>query len=857
LSLEQYKKKRDFSKTSEPGVDVKAKESQHRFVVQEHHASHLHYDFRLEMDGVLKSWAVPKGPPPSSGIRRLAVQTEDHPVEYLTFHGTIPEGNYGAGEMAIWDSGTFESVADDNPVDGVNRGKLELLLHGKRLVGKYDLIRTDDEKRNWIFIKAKDQPSSNGSTVPANNETKNNTKRNALPGSKDAAMPSPSAIEPMLAVTGDASFNDPDWQFEIKWDGYRALTYVRSDGVEVYSRNHQPLLNKVKEFSDMRRCFDCNEAIIDGEIVALDDKGLAHFQELQDRLGFGLHRKPANAAKSKSTSESFQLVYMVFDILYYNGYDISGATLVDRRQLLKNIVVGAGPVRFSDHVEGYGEQLFARLKELGVEGMVAKRADSKYMQSRSPNWIKVKTINTMDVVIAGYTESQAVRRPFGALVMGEYQNGKLESVGHVGTGFDQKMMSNLMTVMGPLLADHSPFEHPVNRPGKVNWLKPKLVCEVKYASMTTDHQLRQPVFLHLRPDKPAEQSDLESQTTPKVPEASPTFAVPGVLLAGSTLDKDVLTLESSKVSLTHLNKIYWPKAGTTKRDLLRYYSSISHYLLPHLKDRPLVVQRYPDGVGGEGFFRHDMNGGRAHVLPEYLTIYSVEESSGTVAYAVCNNLPSLLYMVNLGSIPLHCWNITTQKPDWPDRIVFDFDPPDDLAPAIQAAHLLKSVLDEIGLKSFVKTSGANGLHVYVPIAPLHGSDAVMAFAKAVGEAVVSTSPDLVTLERRIKSRGTKKVYLDCVQNRVGKTVVAPYSVRAQEMPTVSTPLTWDELGPTLKMNDFSIDNVTERANTLGDLFADVLANEQKLSIATDKLVNKYRVSDDQRLAEAIQKEENV
>jgi bifunctional non-homologous end joining protein LigD len=860
MALEQYVKKRDFSKTNEPKAGSTVSNSQHRWVVQEHHASHLHYDFRLEMDGVLKSWAVPKGPPPEPGIRRLAVMTEDHPVEYLAFAGTIPEGNYGAGEMSIWDTGTFESVADANPVDGVHRGKLELLLHGKKLDGKYDLIRTDDEKNNWIFIKTKVQ-TTNAAATNGHMPASRRAKKIVVPkAAQTAEMPDAASVEPMLAVTLDEPFDDPSWQFEIKWDGYRALCTLRDGTPSIFSRNHQPLLSKVPELSDLQSSFNCRNAIIDGEIVALDDKGLANFQALQDRFGFGVRRaKPQRSKTSDDGLGKVQLIYMVFDILYYEGYDLTAMPLSERRALLKAIVSPGGHVRVSDEVIGTGKALFSQLESIGVEGMMAKKIDSPYRQRRSESWAKIKVNQTLDVVIGGYTESPAERRPFAALVVGQWEGTELVPLGHIGTGFDAKSMEQLLAQFKPLISDQCPFTPTPVVNGVVHWLTPSIVCEVKYSTVTNDHQLRHPVFLHLRPDKSAkdckvDETNYAAQSPPSESDINKKSVSPvarlaepsSELVSGSTAENATLKFDDKTVSLTHLSKVYWPQTGTTKRDLIRYYETVSPALLPYLRDRPIVVERYPDGVGRPGFFQHDMGearrsgkAGSKQTNPEFLRLYTVEESNGDVDYAICDDLPSLLYLANLGTVPIHCWNITTSKPHFPDRIVFDFDPPAGIADAVDATLTLKSLLDEIGLTSYPKTSGANGIHVYVPIVAQYETEFVVALSKLIGKILVSKAPDLVTTERRIKSRGEKKVYVDCVQNAVGKTVVAPYSVRACETPTVSTPLEWGELQSTLDLGAFTIDTMPARLADRGDIFSHVLQQPQELESAIGKLAERY------------------
>jgi bifunctional non-homologous end joining protein LigD len=874
MALEEYNRKRDFGKTLEPRGDADqhngSEEGSHdspelRFVVQEHHARALHYDFRLEMDSVLKSWAVPKGPPADFKTRRLAIQTEDHPLSYIDFAGSIAPGNYGAGEVSIWDSGAYDNVSARDLLEGMERGKLEVVLHGKRLSGQFDLIRIDDERRQWLMIRSH---GKNADSKPVATPTSNGHKPSIV--KKTDPVPAPESVTPMLAVTVDKPFSDPNWQYEIKWDGYRALLFIDEGKEQLISRNHIALDSSFPELAKLAEDFKCSSAVIDGEIVALTSEGLPRFQSLQNRIHFygrGRSRKKATTL----TKTTDQIVYMAFDILYCDGVDLTSEPLTERRRKLVEIVMPSGAVRFSDHVDGNGEELFEKARTLGLEGIMAKRADSAYVQTRSDNWVKIKMHRTQDVVIGGYTESEAAGRPFAALLMGEYDlKGKLVSVGHVGTGFTQKTMASILHDLEDIEIKNAPFEPLPNLNGKPHWVSPKLVAEVKFSEVTDDGSLRQPVFLRLRSDKEASECRLHDATAKNVndvgkakpasepkkmkpkskPNSSPNLTLPkqlaDALAPDSTEENAVVKLERNDVKLTHLAKVFWPSSQTTKRDLLRYYATVSDVMIPHLAGRPLVIQRYPNGVDGQSFFQHDAG----EDPPQYLKTYTIVEHAGPVHYALCDELADLLYLVNLGTIPIHSWNVCVEAPDSPDRVVFDIDPPESKngetwKSAVIVAQTLRQILTEIGLTSFPKTSGSRGLHVIVPINPTYTSDEVIAFSKLIGQLVVDQVPELVSTERRINKRGVGKVYFDCVQNGVGKTLVAPYSARARPTPTVSTPLFWDEVVDSLRPESFTINSVPDRIHEHGELMAAVARPNlaQDISMALKAMAEKYNINE--------------
>jgi len=819
-SLSKYNSKRIFAETSEPeGVET-VDDSSHRFVVQEHHASRLHWDFRLEMDGVLKSWAVPKGPTMDLGVKRLAVMVEDHPVSYIDFEGAIPEGNYGAGTVEVWDSGHYVSLHTEDPMDGLKKGILVLLLNGKRLKGVFDLVQTKRADNQWLLFRSPEHQVSN----PKPETPSQPSNPTEIPGAKKARKPA--EIKPMLAGSIDLPFDDPKWEFEIKWDGYRTLLHVNDGEVRLISRNGKDLTASFAELADLEKGLASSNAILDGEIVALDAKGLPRFQALQNRLRFG-RRAGAGAPNTKIKSDpDVTYVYMAFDLPYCDGFDLTECSLAKRRELLSTLIhKDASALRFSEGVIGDGKELLKTALDAGLEGIMAKRLSSTYKSTRTEDWLKIKGKQTMDAVLCGFTKSEAADRPFGALALGAYSGDNLIYIGNVGSGFNHAEMTSLYKQLADLKSETSPFAGEVDSINKLIWIKPDLVCEVNYAEITDSGRLRQPVYVRQRMDKSPRECVLMSEQLESIKDKTPD---PSEALAGLGDESGPKEIEAhidgNIVRLTNLNKLFWPDTHTTKGDLLRYYADVAPLLIPHLKDRPLVVQRFPNGAAGQGFFQHNIKD-----QPDYLKTLPIEEHSGTVCYALCDELADLLYLVNLGAIPIHYWSSRQNSLDNPDWIVFDLDPPDEFKACIEVAHEIKTFLAEIKLKTYVKTSGSNGLHVYVPVKNEYSSEQIREIAHLLAQSVQARIPKLVTLERMVKKRGAGQVYLDYGQNGKGKTVVAPYSVRPGEKPYVSTPLTWDEVTDDLDPKQWDIESVPERLKKRGDLFEPVLKAPQTLT----------------------------
>lgn len=758
MPLKEYKRKRKFSLTPEPKAITSSKVG-NSFVVQRHDASHLHYDFRLEMDGVLKSWAVPKGPPKIPGEKRLAVMVEDHPLEYGKFHGTIPKGQYGAGTVEIWDKGTYELFAGS-----LKSGEIKFILNGDKLKGEYVLVHfgKDKDKKNWLFLKHKKEIVSS-----------NNIKQSAF-SKKD---PFPHEIKPMLATLIEKPFDDQDWLYETKWDGYRAIAEIEKGKVSLYSRNNLKFNQKYPEIVTSLQKIN-HDAILDGEIVALDEKGIPSFQLLQDyRL------------------KQVSLVYIVFDLLYLNGKDLRNVPLIDRKSILKDLLPKDRHLMFSDHIDKEGKKLFDLAKRKGYEGIIAKKKDSQYLSIRSEHWQKIKNIQNQEAVIAGFTLPRGSRKEFGALVLGIYDQGKLKYIGHTGGGFDQKKLAALIKLLKPLITKNSPFETTPKTNMPATWVKPRVVVEVKFSEWTKEGIMRQPIYLALRPDKKATEVIKEQIFPPG--ESKPESEYP------------------------NLNKIFWPKEKYTKGDVIEYYKKISEIILPYLKDRPQSLNRHPDGINGESFFQKDISHppSWAKVVP----IYSESEDKN-INWLICNDQKTLLYMANLGCIEINPWNSRYQTKDNPDYLILDLDPHKISWEQVKKVALeIKGFLDELKVDAFIKTSGISGIHVLLPLNAKYNYDQTKQFAELLASKIRDRIPKITSIERNPKKR-EKKVYLDFLQNRLGQTIAAPYCLRPVPLAPVSTPLEWKELKTNFKPEDFNLKTIFKRLAKKNDLWKDLMSH---------------------------------
>jgi bifunctional non-homologous end joining protein LigD len=817
MSLDQYRSKRKFDKTPEPPPSTSQAQGGNRFYIQRHSARRLHYDLRLEVDGTLKSWAVPKGPTLDPDIKRMAVHVEDHPLDYGTFQGTIPQGNYGAGTVSLWDHGRYELLGDAPIHQQLDRGDLKFRLHGQKLAGEFALVRTKKSPKDWLLIKKKDfavipgwDPESDlRSVLQSSNDPA------SVPGATKSAMPS--KIAPMLATLSRTLPEGPEWIFEPKWDGVRSLCFIRDGNVSLVSRTGKRMDQQYAELAELPRILSIDDAIIDGEIVALDEKGRPSFSVLQSRIG-------ASAAKSKKLAETQPVFLFAFDLLYLNGFDLRGATLLDRKALLKSLIPQSPLVRFSEHFTD-GHQLFEAAKANDLEGVVAKRGGSRYESKRSTDWVKVKVQQEQDFIICGFTKGE--RPPFGALLLGYWDNGRLLFAGNVGTGFNQKSLDQVYALLNPLIVKKAPFAEVPNIPEKITWVEPKLVCQVKYMEWIRDGRLRAPVFLRLRDDVDPAECAYPSA------DDEPTSGAPSQLLTSKRTEES-LSINGHTLKFTNLNKVYFPREGYTKRDLINYYHAVAPLILPHLKDRPLSLKRYPDGIEGEYFFQKNAALGTPAWMKSELI--DSEHRGSPIKFLFADDEASLLYLANLGCIDQNPWMSRIGSLDRPDFMLIDLDPVDcTFDRIVDAAILVKRLLDSLGLQGYPKTTGGDGLHVYVPLAPEYTYEQVRSFCEILARIATSQRPDLFTTPRAVEKREKGKVYFDYLQIAEGKTIAAPYVLRAYPGAPAATPLRWNEVVPSLTPDKFTLATVLDRFARLGDLFSPVLTNQQNLEPALAKV----------------------
>ncbi len=793
MSLTEYQRKRDFKRTPEPKGKPPEPTAVRRYVVHRHHATRLHWDVRLEMRGVLVSFAVTQGPPLEAGKRRLAVHTEDHPLEYLTFHGVIPDG-YGAGTMTIWDEGTYDLLKD-------SPSEYKVHFHGKRLDGEWVLVQTrQNEGRDWLMIKHGTPPKDH---------------------------PLDAKIEPMLAITADEPFDSPDFAFELKWDGVRTLAFVDGGVVRLQTRNLLDCTTQYPEAHGVSEALTgAYQAILDGEIVALDERGAPNFQRLQPRM----HLRDESALRK--LRRTTPVVYEVFDVLWADGQDLRRRPLRERQKVLDEILTPMGAIRRSEQFIGTGKALFAAAKEQGIEGIVAKRLDAPYSSVRSAAWVKIKAFRSMECVIGGWTEGQGGRsNALGALLIGVYKDGQLMPLGHVGSGFDERTLKELLATLRERESPRSPFAAlpRVNQPA--HWCLPELVCEVQYAELTRDGTLRHPSYRGLRPDiDPLSCTGDERRETTKnaLREAAKaaTESGDGELGAKGPRVPAVLSVDGHTIRLTNLEKVIFPEDGYTKADLIRYYTEVSPYLVPMIKDRPLTLKLFPDGIAAQHFYQKD----KPDFTPKWIHTW-VDRSAqreGGIEYILGNDLATLVWLANYTAIEIHPWLARVDDPEHPDLAIIDLDPSagatwDDVK---ETAALVHEVLDDMNIIGFPKTTGSRGIHIYVPIARKYTFEESRGFVFDVGAVAREKKPKLVTLET-VKDR-RRGVYIDYLQNVGGKTTAGPYSVRPIRRAPVSAPLLWDEIGALGRPDAFTIANMGARLAQTGDLLAPALELEQKL-----------------------------
>jgi bifunctional non-homologous end joining protein LigD len=962
MSLTLYNKKRHFSETPEPKGKEKSSQGALHFVVQKHDASSVHYDFRLEMDGVLKSWAVPKGPSLNPADKRLAMMVEDHPFDYRNFEGVIPEGNYGAGTVIVWDEGTYHLAGGNESsrkeeekklLHELYSGNVKLELHGKKLKGEFALFQMKGKGgKSWILVKKKDeyateeditdkntsvktgktiaQVAAENGTVPNHPEEEIRAKSkkrpvqllNALSSPKDTVKtskaaagktpgpatrlrkskgvkvkellgdslhlartaPMPQDVVPMLATLTNEPFDNKNWIFEIKWDGYRAVAYCDHENVELISRNLSSFTEKYYPVARALQQVGLS-AVLDGEIVAVNEKGLAAFQLLQNWQ-----------------NTPVRLQFFVFDILWLDGYDLTALPLIERKRILKEVIpTDHAMVKYSDHVAGKGKDFFKVAINQGLEGIMAKKANSVYqIKERTKDWVKIKVNQRQEVIIAGYTKPRNTRKFFGSLLLGIYDDDELVYVGHTGSGFNTKSLETIYNKMQPLVVDESPFTRTPKTNMPATWIRPKLVCEIKFTEWTKDRMARHPIFMGLRVDKKAKEvvfekavnmatlskrkqkvapkkkatqpartsgrrtaqkkaaaatkssskkkTEAEGDTAKLSPEKSRQSATSSrrslvrsaVKTSGLHIDINVgngqsITLNGHELKLTNLDKLYWKKEGFRKGDMINYYLQMAPYILPYMMDRPQSLNRHPNGIEGPNFFQKDMRG----KLPDWMQTHEdYSESTETkVEYLVCSNEATLIYMANLGCIEMHPWHSRSQSWERPDWCLIDLDPDksNTFQQVIETAQIVKKVLDSIGATCCVKTSGSTGIHIYIPLGAKYNYDQSRQLAELVVRMVNQELPELTSVERSpAKRKGL--IYLDFLQNRETQTAAAPYSLRPKPGVPVSTPLDWSEVKKGLTPTTYHAKNIYERVKNEGDLFKPVLGKGIDLDKVLSKLV---------------------
>jgi len=902
--LDEYRRKRDFMKTSEPPPgEADAATRNLVFVVQQHAARQMHWDFRLEVDGVLKSWPLPKGPSLDPKVRRLARMVEDHPYEYREFEGVIPKKEYGAGQVIVWDEGVYTpdegGITSWNDKDdgsrrmreGIDAGKLSFTLLGKKLRGSFALVKTKYGPETWLLLKHRDEHASERDVLLDDRSVRSgltigDLKEGRLPnpgataveahaGARAAPFPDARKERPMLATLVDVAFDAPGWLWEPKLDGVRMLAFIRDGKAELRSRRGVDVTKQYPSLVASLAAQPAATMVLDGEVCALDEAGVPRFQLLQPRINL---TRGVDAAK---VDAELPVVYFVFDLLYLDGYDLRAVPLRERKALLQSRLLPKGDLRVVSHVEEHGRDLEAGARRLGFEGVVGKRADSRYEPGvRSRAWLKVKAVREQEFVVGGYTAGEGARRAtFGALALGCYDDGKLRYAGNVGSGFDERELAAVIERLKALSTEAPPFADAERVQGQVRWVRPELVAAVKFAEWTQDGRLRAPVFLGLRDDIDPKQvrREVASATAWLATEdvngaaASPRTGAAEVAAVVDQLANPkanfTIRVAGEEIKLTNLDKVFWPPFGEApplyKRDLVEYYVKVAPYLLPHLRDRPLTLTRYPNGVTARPFYQKHY----AQPIPDFVetvTIWS-EHTRSDGEYILCNNLPTLVWLAQIADLELHAWmSRVDPEPDahgrgrdfagseaamdasalnYPDFMIFDLDPyiysgneGDGEEPefnkrgwekTVVVALSLKDMLDQLRLSSFVKTSGKTGLHVYVPILRHYDFDDVRAATQTIGRFLMQQQPKDVTLEwDTSKRRG--KVFFDANQNTRGKTLAAQYSLRPTAWAGVSTPIAWSELAK-LDPTSLNLRTVPERLAQRGDTWSDILSRKNDLA----------------------------
>ena len=821
--LAEYNKKRNFEKTPEPSPRPVEYEEQNRFVVQHHMARREHYDFRLQVGDVLVSWAIPKKPVYDPEVKRLAIKVEDHPLSYIHFEGNIPKGNYGAGTVMVWDIGYYYLDEEKKfPSTGemkkrIAKGSLKLYLQGAKLKGYFNLVKSNDKnKEEWFFMKAAGKSEETdfeslsalsgrsmneiaGSTAVWDStgekeETVNKVEeQEELPQSMQQKKKTtfPGFIKPMLATLTDKPFTKDNWIFDLKYDGYRVIAARQNGKPILYSRNGNDFSDRFALIAEELKTINAS-FIIDGEVCFMENDQSMSFQKLQNK-----------------ENEPDKLHYYVFDLLWLNGYDTTSFAQTERKKLLAILLKNAPEhIHYVDHIEKNGEAFFAEVEKKQLEGIIAKRADAKYHPgNRSDDWLKIKTGHRQEMIICGYMPSDKNSREFGSLLCCVNENEKLIYTGRVGTGFTEKLQIELIEKLKKIKTTKIPVANPPDIKN-IKWVKPELTCEVKFSSWTKDKIMRHPSFIGLRSDKKPEEIHIEKPVSP---------------------------VESgSKVSLTNLDKVFWPEQGLTKGDVIDYYSQISEYILPYLKDRPQSLYRTPNGMEGKGFFQKNMQ----NQAPGWAETLTLDNSrGGTIEYLLCQNRDTLLYMANLGCIEINPWSSSIPDLDKPDFMIFDLDPVEiGFDKVILIALEFKKLFDQLSMPAYCKTSGSRGLHIYVPVQQKYTYPQVQNFVKIFEKHIHNQYKDLTSFERS-PSKRKGKIYLDYLQNAKGKTMSSVYSLRPRPGAPVSAPVHWDEVKRGLTPDKFNLQNMRERLKKEGDLWNGIFDNRVDLGNIVEIMKN--------------------
>ena len=865
MALEKYRAKRNFKVTPEPrGKVVRKAKSSLSFVIQKHAASHLHYDFRLELNGVLLSWAIPKGPSLDPADKRLAMHVEDHPLEYGGFEGVIPERQYGAGTVMLWDRGTWEPKGD--PVAGYAKGHLKFELHGEKLEGGWTLIRTHGSKyggktgdQAWLLIKEKDEYARTGGpsiveTAPNSVTTRRNldeiaaarshvwqsklsVKENVKAGAVAEAGPAakkkgrgasntmpegakaaslPAMLSPMLTTLVTSAPSGPDWLHEIKYDGYRMLCRIEKGNARLFSRNAKDWTAIFAGIAADLVKLPVRTAWVDGEVVVMDAAGRTSFQALQNALA----------------SRNAPLSFFAFDLVYVDGYDLRKVTLTERKRLLRRIVGdGVGAIRVGPEVQGHGDEFFKQACSLSLEGAVCKRVDSLYHDgARTRDWVKVKCTRRQEMVIGGFTEPQGARTGFGALLLGIYDQGKLQYAGKVGTGFDDRTLTALYKVLVKLEQKEPPFVNPPRgyEAKGAHWVKPELVAEIAFTEWSNDGALRHPSFQGLRTDKKA------TEVVREEAQPAPSRAASAPKTTKTAAAKKTEATMVAGIAISHPEKLYFPEAGITKVDIAQYYERMASRILPHIKGRPLALVRCPDGWNKQCFYQKHAD---KSVNPAVARI-EVPEGGGKAMYMGAASAKALVALVQWGVLELHPWGSRQPRLDRPDRLIFDFDPDEGVTwkDLVTGVELLRALLGELELEGFLKTTGGKGLHVIVPIRTTLDWDQAKGFTRAVADFMVSTFGDRFTATvSKAKRKG--KVFVDYLRNAEGASAVAPYAVRARANAPVSMPIAWEELASDVRFDHFNVRNAQDRlAKQKRDPWRDFETTRQTITKAHGKRV---------------------